>query len=275
MNVSDFGFELPADLIAQMPAPDRAASRLLVLRKDTGAVEHAYARAPGFTKFRDSLADFYAREWPALGPLAAASARWLADAFGIATPAVLASELGVGATDSSVRLVDLCRAVGADTYLAGPDAILYMEPAPFREAGVTVLLQQYEHPPTGSSMALSSRTFRASICSSTRGRPGSMWRGAATRGNHGPPGSIAYDERVNVLAIGAHPDDIEYGCGGTLTKYAQKGHAVHLFIASKGGAAGPRGAPQEQTNQPGSSERGSFWGATTPEVPLNRESSYR
>jgi S-adenosylmethionine:tRNA ribosyltransferase-isomerase len=42
MNVSDFGFDLPADLIAQMPAPDRAASRLLVLRKETGAVEHAY-----------------------------------------------------------------------------------------------------------------------------------------------------------------------------------------------------------------------------------------
>ena len=23
---------------------------------------------------------------------------------------------------------------------------------------------------------------------------------------------------MNVLAIGAHPDDIEYGCGGTLLK---------------------------------------------------------
>lgn len=41
MNVSDFAFDLPAELIAQAPAPDRAASRLLVLHKSSGAVEHA------------------------------------------------------------------------------------------------------------------------------------------------------------------------------------------------------------------------------------------
>ena len=41
MNVSDFAFDLPAELIAQAPAPDRAAARLLVLHKSSGAVEHA------------------------------------------------------------------------------------------------------------------------------------------------------------------------------------------------------------------------------------------
>ena len=41
MNVSEFAFDLPSELIAQAPAPDRAASRLLVLHKHTGAVEHA------------------------------------------------------------------------------------------------------------------------------------------------------------------------------------------------------------------------------------------
>ena len=37
MNVSDFGFDLPAELIAQAPAAERGASRLLVLHKDTRA----------------------------------------------------------------------------------------------------------------------------------------------------------------------------------------------------------------------------------------------
>jgi LmbE family N-acetylglucosaminyl deacetylase len=79
---------------------------------------------------------------------------------------------------------------------------------------------------------------------------------------------------VNVLAIGAHPDDIEYGCGGTLTRYAQKGHAVHLFIASKGGRGGD---PEErQQEQEESAEilgaRDVFWGGyDDTEVPLNRE----
>lgn len=40
MDVSDFSFDLPAELIAQAPAPERGASRLLVLHKDTGDVEH-------------------------------------------------------------------------------------------------------------------------------------------------------------------------------------------------------------------------------------------
>ena len=33
-------------------------------------------------------------------------------------------------------------------------------------------------------------------------------------------------EKVNILAIGAHPDDIEFGCSGTLIKYTQKGHRL-------------------------------------------------
>lgn len=40
MNVKDFYFDLPKELIAQAPLSDRSGSRLLVLHKDTGAMEH-------------------------------------------------------------------------------------------------------------------------------------------------------------------------------------------------------------------------------------------
>jgi LmbE family N-acetylglucosaminyl deacetylase len=43
---------------------------------------------------------------------------------------------------------------------------------------------------------------------------------------------------VNILAVGAHPDDIEFGCGGTLIKYALKGHGVHLLVLTDGGRGG-------------------------------------
>lgn len=43
---------------------------------------------------------------------------------------------------------------------------------------------------------------------------------------------------MKILAIGAHPDDIEIGCGGTLAKFAAKGHQVYLFIATDGAAGG-------------------------------------
>ena len=43
---------------------------------------------------------------------------------------------------------------------------------------------------------------------------------------------------MNILAIGAHPDDIEFGCAGTLIKYAQGGHTVLLLITTKGEMGG-------------------------------------
>jgi LmbE family N-acetylglucosaminyl deacetylase len=36
------------------------------------------------------------------------------------------------------------------------------------------------------------------------------------------------------LAIGAHPDDIEFGCGATLAKWAASGASVHLLILTDG-----------------------------------------
>ncbi len=40
MNVKDFYYDLPQELIAQDPLKDRSASRLLVMHRDTGALEH-------------------------------------------------------------------------------------------------------------------------------------------------------------------------------------------------------------------------------------------
>lgn len=39
---------------------------------------------------------------------------------------------------------------------------------------------------------------------------------------------------MNILAIGAHPDDIEESCGGTLAKYAKMGHKVFTATATNG-----------------------------------------
>ena len=44
---------------------------------------------------------------------------------------------------------------------------------------------------------------------------------------------------MNILAIGAHPDDIEFGCGGSLIKYADRGHHLFLLIMTQGGLGAP------------------------------------
>ncbi len=43
-RTADFDYHLPPEQIAQHPLPDRAASRLLILNRDTGAIRHARFR---------------------------------------------------------------------------------------------------------------------------------------------------------------------------------------------------------------------------------------
>jgi len=64
-------------------------------------------------------------------------------------------------------------------------------------------------------------------------------------------------QRMNILAIGAHPDDIEYGCAGTLVKYADRGHRIHLMILTGGEIIGAQQV---------------FWGGyRDTQLPLNKE----
>ncbi len=46
---------------------------------------------------------------------------------------------------------------------------------------------------------------------------------------------------MNILAIGAHFDDVEIGCGGALVKLKKAGHKVHLFVATVSEFTGAEG----------------------------------
>ncbi len=43
---------------------------------------------------------------------------------------------------------------------------------------------------------------------------------------------------MNILAIGAHPDDIEIGCAGAIMRYKQSGAKVYVMIMSDGSFGG-------------------------------------
>jgi S-adenosylmethionine:tRNA ribosyltransferase-isomerase len=56
MNVADFDFDLPSRLIAQEPAEERGTSRLLVLHRHSGQIEHAnVSSVPDFLRVGDLL----------------------------------------------------------------------------------------------------------------------------------------------------------------------------------------------------------------------------
>jgi LmbE family N-acetylglucosaminyl deacetylase len=49
-----------------------------------------------------------------------------------------------------------------------------------------------------------------------------------------------------ILVFGAHPDDIEFGCGGVVARETQSSVPVHLVVSSRGEAAS-HGTPAQRT----------------------------
>lgn len=43
---------------------------------------------------------------------------------------------------------------------------------------------------------------------------------------------------MKILAVGAHPDDAELGCGGTLALFKKKGHETYILVLTRGEASG-------------------------------------
>lgn len=56
-------------------------------------------------------------------------------------------------------------------------------------------------------------------------------------GQPGPSEATVSVDRVapaSVLAVGAHPDDVDFGCGATLAKWAAAGTTVHIVVCTDG-----------------------------------------
>lgn len=52
-------------------------------------------------------------------------------------------------------------------------------------------------------------------------------------------------DKLDVLAIGAHPDDVELGCGGTVALLAEQGYQVGILHLTRG-ESGTRGSGEER-----------------------------
>jgi LmbE family N-acetylglucosaminyl deacetylase len=72
-----------------------------------------------------------------------------------------------------------------------------------------------------------------------------------------------------LLAFGAHPDDIEFGCGGVIARETQAGHKAHFIVCSRG-EAGTHGTPALRTAE--AKKSAGILGATNEFVDLGGDS---
>jgi LmbE family N-acetylglucosaminyl deacetylase len=72
-----------------------------------------------------------------------------------------------------------------------------------------------------------------------------------------------------ILAIGAHPDDIEFGCYGTLAKLS-KDNDIYFIVMSAGELSGANRADEALCSGELISARVDVWRYSDSEIPLNR-----
>ena len=72
-----------------------------------------------------------------------------------------------------------------------------------------------------------------------------------------------------LLVFGAHPDDIEFGCGGVIARETQAGHAAHFVVCSRG-ESGTHGTPAQRTAE--AKKSAALLGATLEFVELGGDS---
>ena len=110
-------------------------------------LSQAYAKAPYFPAYRDLLAEAYeacAGQKP-LSDINRHLLNTVVSALGLTTRITDAPELPSD-NNPTMRLIDICLAVGATTYLSGPSAKNYMDISLFNAVGIAVEFMDYSGP---------------------------------------------------------------------------------------------------------------------------------
>ncbi|HKP95125.1 MAG TPA: WbqC family protein [Fibrobacteria bacterium] len=114
-------------------------------KKHWMSIEQCYRKAPFFKAYADFFEETYKREWALLADLDYHMLIWFLETLGIKTPVNKAGEFEFEGTKSDLVL-DMCRKLGAGTYIFGALGAGYADVGTFRAAGVIPYFQNYVHP---------------------------------------------------------------------------------------------------------------------------------
>ncbi len=115
-------------------------------KKHLQALKTNYSRAPYFKAYISIFEDIFSKEWELISELNIHLIERLKDALQMQEKTtIISSELTLR-EEPTDRLIDICKALGADTYLAGQGGAGYMDVVRFEKNGLKVIMQEFKHP---------------------------------------------------------------------------------------------------------------------------------
>lgn len=118
-------------------------------KKHWQSIELSYRKAPFFAKYAPAIAPVYEREWEDLNAVNFELLTIFLGMLGIRTKVLRSSE-GQFPGTATERLVNICRQVGASTYLTGEHARdMYLDESLFAKEGIGLVVQEWKAPAYG------------------------------------------------------------------------------------------------------------------------------
>lgn len=115
-------------------------------RKHLQALRTNYTRSAYFSRYADQFEQVYDQEWALINDLNIHLVDLIRQILGLGDKPVLRASEMVLRDEPNDRLIDICRTLGADTYLAGAGGANYMDLDRFKQGGIKVIFQKFEHP---------------------------------------------------------------------------------------------------------------------------------
>jgi hypothetical protein len=114
-------------------------------RKHLRSIEQFYAKAPYGRDYIPRLSELLSQRWTRLVDLDLAINGAIVEWLGLGAKIVRSSSLGIEGRRNE-RLIGICRHFGADRYLSGNSARVYIDEMAFAKMGISIEWQDYSHP---------------------------------------------------------------------------------------------------------------------------------
>ena len=114
-------------------------------RKHLQALITNYSKSTYFDNYKSFFEDIFSRSWDRLVDINIEIIKFLISALELKTKLVMASDLKLR-EEPTERLIDICKTLNGNKYLAGKDGNKYMNLELFDKEGIEVIFQDFKHP---------------------------------------------------------------------------------------------------------------------------------
>lgn len=114
-------------------------------KKHIRSIEIHYVKAPYFQQYWPHLKSILNKKWEKLIDLNLAVINWINSELGVKTTTRLSSDLLSNKTGSD-KLLEICKKLGATTYLSGKMGKTYLDEESFKKENINVIYDNFPHP---------------------------------------------------------------------------------------------------------------------------------